>query len=64
MSATTAQLQSQIAALRRRLEVLALSGGGGGSLPLGGTSGQVLTKQSATDGDAGWEDIVLDGGGP
>ena len=26
------------------------------SLPVGGTTGQVLTKQSATDGDAGWDD--------
>lgn len=26
------------------------------SLPAGGTAGQVLTKNSATDGDAGWED--------
>lgn len=30
-------------------------GGGGGSLPSGGTAGQVLTKQSATEGDADWE---------
>lgn len=28
-----------------------------GSLPTGGTDGQVLTKQSSTDGDATWEDI-------
>jgi hypothetical protein len=28
---------------------------GGGSLPTGGTTGQVLTKQSSTDGDADWE---------
>ncbi len=26
------------------------------SLPVGGTVGQVLTKQSVTDGDAGWDD--------
>lgn len=32
-------------------------------LPAGGTFGQVLTKQSAIDGDADWEDIILDGGG-
>lgn len=31
-------------------------GGGGGSLPSGGTAGQVLTKKSATDGDAEWRD--------
>ena len=30
-------------------------GGGGGSLFPGGTAGQVLTKQSATEGDADWE---------
>lgn len=29
----------------------------GGSLPSGGTSGQVLTKNSDADGDAGWKDI-------
>lgn len=28
-----------------------------GSLPPGGTTGQVLTKQSGTDGDADWEDV-------
>ena len=34
--------------------------GGGSSLPPGGTQGQVLTKQSATDGDADWDDIPHD----
>ncbi len=29
---------------------------GGGALPAGGTTGQVLAKQSGDDGDAGWED--------
>lgn len=29
---------------------------GGGGLPSGGTAGQVLTKNSATDGDAVWAD--------
>lgn len=29
-------------------------GGGGGALPTGGTTGQVLAKQSGTDGDAIW----------
>jgi hypothetical protein len=29
----------------------------GGSLPSGGTTGQVLTKNSDADGDAGWTDI-------
>ena len=32
-----------------------ISGTGGGSLPTGGVVQQVLTKQSATDGDADWE---------
>jgi hypothetical protein len=31
-------------------------GGGGGSLPLGGTPGQLLTKNSEVDGDASWQD--------
>ena len=35
-------------------------GGGGGDLPSGGTTGQVLTKQSNDDGDADWEDIPSD----
>ena len=28
------------------------------SLPSGGTTGQVLTKNSTTEGDAGWGDVV------
>lgn len=37
---------------------LATGGGGGGSgVPDGGTTGQVLTKLSDTDGDADWQDI-------
>lgn len=32
------------------------SGGGGGGVPNGGTTGQILIKQSASDGDATWED--------
>lgn len=34
----------------------------GGSLPNGGTTGQVLTKQSDTDGDVAWESLVFSGG--
>ncbi len=41
------------------LETLAF-GGSGPSLPLGGDSGQVLTKQSSTDGDAAWVDPGTD----
>ena len=37
-------------------------GGGTGGLPPGGTEGQVLAKQSSTDQDADWEDIIFDGG--
>lgn len=32
--------------------------GGSGGLPAGGTTGQVLTKQSGTDGDADWDDVA------
>ena len=45
-----------------------LIGGSGGALPSGGTSGQVLTKNSDVEGDASWQDIQstsfnnLDGG--
>lgn len=35
------------------------AGGGGGSLPAGGTAGQILTKQSSTAGDATWVDPPL-----
>ena len=38
---------------------IAASGGGGGSLPTGGTAGQVLTKQSGTDGDADWKTLQI-----
>ena len=38
------------------------AGGGGGSLPPGGADGQVLTKQSSTDGDALWETLPASGG--
>ena len=37
--------------------------GGGGSLPSGGIEGQLLVKQSATNGDALWEDLILSAGG-
>ena len=33
------------------------SGGGGDSLPEGGTTGQVLTKRSNNDGDADWQNV-------
>ena len=36
--------------------------GAGGSLPSGGTRGQLLVKQSNTNGDALWEPLVLTGG--
>jgi hypothetical protein len=35
-----------------------LGSGGGGSLPPGGTTGQVLRKQSNADGDADWETVA------
>lgn len=41
---------------------LTASGGGGGSLPDGGTTGQLLVKQSAVNGDALWENLILTGG--
>lgn len=34
----------------------------GGGLPAGGTTGQVLTKASATDGDADWQTPAAGGG--
>jgi hypothetical protein len=44
------------------VRVDALEAGGAG-LPAGGTVGQVLTKQSSTDGDADWEDPTGGSGG-
>lgn len=34
----------------------AFTGSSGGALPGGGTAGQILTKNSAVDGDASWQD--------
>lgn len=44
--------------------LLSISGGGGvgSSLPAGGTTGQVLTKQSNSDGDADWSTPSSGGG--
>jgi hypothetical protein len=39
------------------------SGGNGISLPVGGTVGQVLTKNSSTDGDASWKTPASGSGG-
>ena len=36
---------------------------GGGALPSGGTTGQVLAKSSATDGDATWQSTIIPSGG-
>ena len=44
------------------IEVGAGSGGTSGGLPAGGMAGQVLTKQSATNGDADWKDPSGGGG--
>ena len=38
--------------------------GGGGGVPDGGLAGQLIVKQSVTNGDAAWESLVLSGGGP
>lgn len=35
-------------------------GGSGSSIPSGGTTGQVLTKKSNTDGDVEWQDVTFD----
>ncbi len=41
----------------RDIEAVRVSegGGGGGGLPSGGSTGEVLTKESNADGDVGWE---------
>jgi hypothetical protein len=40
-----------------RYEPIGGGGGDGGGVPPGGTIGQVLTKNSPTDGDAGWKNV-------
>lgn len=49
--------QTRINALERKESA---GGSTGPTLPLGGTEGQILTKLSATDGDAGWLDNAPD----
>jgi hypothetical protein len=39
------------------------SNSSGTGLPVGGSTGQLLVKQSATSGDADWENLILTGGG-
>jgi hypothetical protein len=56
-------LLRRVVAIDAAIDLLIGSSGGGGSLPNGGTEGQVLTKQSNADGDAAWESVVIDGGG-
>lgn len=36
---------------------------GGGGVPSGGTTGQIIVKQSATDGDADWQDPLIQSAG-
>lgn len=36
----------------------------GEGVPVGGTSNQILVKQSGTDYDTGWEDLIIDTGKP
>ena len=43
------------------ITISSTGGGGGGSLPAGGTTGQVLAKASNTDGDATWIDAPTGG---
>lgn len=54
------QIQAYNAEARRYEPVDQTTGTG---VPTGGTTGQVLTKQSNTDGDADWETVTGGGGG-
>jgi hypothetical protein len=58
VGASTKLFEANSNALNR---VVLHPGEGGGSLPDGGTQGQVLAKQSATDGDVGWTNPAAGG---
>jgi hypothetical protein len=60
-TAIPAPVTGQFAVVGSKLQVRTATGWSVISLPLGGTTGQVLSKASATDGDAQWSDI-LNGG--
>jgi hypothetical protein len=49
---------SRISALESKASGGGSGGGSGASLPIGGAAGQVLTKNSSTDGDASWKMVV------
>jgi hypothetical protein len=49
--------------VKRMIEEALAGFSGGGSLPNGGTTGQVLKKLSDADGDADWQDETGGGGG-
>ena len=58
--------QEDINPIALLMEVVATAtdstGGVGGSLPNGGSVGQLLAKNSSADGDATWHDLILKGG--
>ncbi len=58
----TVRVDSETLAATSTVETLPLGEGGGGSLPAGGTTGQVLTKVSDADGAADWQDAPAGGG--
>lgn len=56
MAGESSDIPEPVTREEQYLKKIAESGGGGGSLPEGGTAGQVLTKKSDTAGDAEWKD--------
>ena len=55
----TVQIQSGQSKIIEISTNLAGNTGGSSSLPAGGTTGQILTKQSDTNGDASWETLTI-----
>lgn len=60
---TPAKLREVLDPIVDKVEEVEEGGGSGTGIPDGGTTGQVLTKQSATDGDADWETPTSGGSG-
>ncbi len=54
----TVRVDSETSTATSSVETVPL-GAGGGSLPAGGTAGQVLTKVSDADGAADWQDVPV-----
>lgn len=55
----TIRVEGETLTATSTVETIAIGEGGSGSLPAGGTAGQVLTKVSDADGAADWRDVPV-----